>query len=123
MPISFDTYSILEDNRNIDIHKDNDGKYLIQTHPQAKTSSTKLPEVHRVRKELSPNLRPEEQHPMPKKGISKKPWEGQGRADSEEEGLSLTASIRLQRCDMRNSRRIQNRNRENKQLTRYKQCT
>ena len=67
----------MEDNRNIDIHKDNDGKYLIQTHSQAKTSSTKLPEVHGVRKELNPNLRSEKQHAMCKEGISEKPWVGQ----------------------------------------------
>ena len=45
IPISFNTYSILEDNRNIDIIKDINGKYLIQTHSQAKTSGTKLLEV------------------------------------------------------------------------------
>ena len=43
-------------------------------------SSTKLPEVHRVRKELNPNLRPEKQHAMPKKGMTEKPHIGQGRA-------------------------------------------
>ena len=47
---------------------------------QAKTSSTKLPEVHGARKELNPNLRPERQHTMAKQGISEKPWVGQGRA-------------------------------------------
>ena len=80
IPISFNTYNILEDNRNIDICKKNDGKYLIQTCSQAKTSGTKLPEVHRVRKELNPNPRPEKQHAMPKQGISEKPQIGQGRA-------------------------------------------
>ena len=59
IPISFNAYDILEENRNIDICKRNDEKYLIQTHSQAKTSGTKLPEVHGVRKELNPNLRPE----------------------------------------------------------------
>ena len=61
IPISFNTYSILEDNRNFDICKNNDEdeKYLIQTHSQAKTSGTKLPEVHGIKKELDPNLRPE----------------------------------------------------------------
>ena len=49
-------------------------------HSQAKTSGTKLPEVHRVRKMLDPNLRPEKQHAMPKKGITEKPHIGQGRA-------------------------------------------
>ena len=47
---------------------------------QAKTSSTKLPEVHGVRKELNPNLRPEKQHAMPKKGATERPHIGQGRA-------------------------------------------
>ena len=65
--ISFNAYDILEDNRNIDISKRNDEKYLIQTCSQAKTSSTKLPEVHGVRKELNPNLKPEKQHAMSKK--------------------------------------------------------
>ena len=49
-------------------------------HSQAKTSSTKLPEVHGVKKELDPNLRPEKQHTMPKKGITEKLHIGQGRA-------------------------------------------
>ena len=42
--------------------------------------STKLPEVHGVKKELNPNLRPEKQHAMPKKGMTEKPHIGQGRA-------------------------------------------
>ena len=54
-------------NRNSNIHERNEEKYLIQTCSQAKTSSTKLPEVHGVRKKLNPNLRPEKQHAMPKK--------------------------------------------------------
>ena len=43
-------------------------------------SGTKLPEVHRVRKELNPNLRPEKQHTMPQKGMTEKLHIGQGRA-------------------------------------------
>ena len=39
---------------------------------QAKTSGTKLPEVHRVRKKLNPNLTPEKQHAMPKRGMTEK---------------------------------------------------
>ena len=82
IPISFNTYSILEDNRNFDIcnSNDEDEKYLIQTHSQAKTSGTKLPEVHGIKKELDRNLRPEKQHAIPKQGISEKPRVGQGRA-------------------------------------------
>ena len=33
---------------------------------QAKSSEIKLPEVHGVRKNLNPNLRPEKQHTLPK---------------------------------------------------------
>ena len=76
------TYSILEDNRNFDICKNNDEeeKYLIQTCSQSNTSSTKLPEVHGIKKELDSNLRPEKQHAMPKQGILEKLQVGQGRA-------------------------------------------
>ena len=52
----------------------------MHTHSQAKTSGTKLPEVHGVRQELNPNLRPEKQHAMPKKGMTERPCIGQGRA-------------------------------------------
>ena len=65
----------MEENRKFDMCK-NEGKFLIQTHSQAKTSSTKLPEVHGVRKELNPNLRPEKQHTMPKKGMTERPHIG-----------------------------------------------
>ena len=58
IPISFNAYRILEENGKIDVCK-NEEKFLIYTHSQAKTNSTKLPEVHGVRKELNPNLRPE----------------------------------------------------------------
>ena len=43
-------------------------KYLIQMHSQAKSSGTRLPEVHGIQKELDPNLRPEKQHTMSKQG-------------------------------------------------------
>ena len=84
IPISFNVYDILEENRKFNVHinfpcKD-ENKFLIQTHSQAKTSSTNLLEVHRVRKELNPNLRPDKKHAMPKKGMTKKPHIGQGRA-------------------------------------------
>ena len=69
----------MEENRKFDTCK-NEGKFLIQTHSQAKISGTKLPEVHGVRKELNPNLRPEKQHAMPKKGMTERLHIGQGRA-------------------------------------------
>ena len=40
---------------------------------QAKTSDTKLPEVHGVQKGLDPNLRPVKQHTIPKQGKSERP--------------------------------------------------
>ena len=36
--------------------------------------------MHGVRKELNPNLRPEKQHTMPKKGMTERPCIGQGKA-------------------------------------------
>ena len=83
IPISFNAYKILEENRKINASINSpckNEKFVIQTCSQAKTSGTKLLEVHGVRKELNPNLRPEKQHAMPKKGMTEKPHIGQGRA-------------------------------------------
>ena len=55
IPISFNAYRILEENRKIDVCK-NEEKFLIQMHSQAKTHGTKLPEVHRVREGAQPKL-------------------------------------------------------------------
>ena len=60
--------------------KKNEGKFLIQTHSQAKMSSTTLPEVHGIRNKLDPNIRPEKQHALPKKRVTERPHIGQGRA-------------------------------------------
>ena len=67
----------MDENRKIDVCK-NEEIFLIHTFSQAKTSGTKLPEVHGVRKELNPNFRPEKQHAMPKKGMTERPHIGQG---------------------------------------------
>ena len=67
IPISFNAYNILEENRNSGMHEKNEGKFLIQTHSQTKTSGTTLPEVHRVRKKLDPNMKPERQQALPKR--------------------------------------------------------
>ena len=85
IPISFNTYKILEDNRNYFSEYNNDfggEKYLIQTHSQAKMSGTKLLEVHGVQKGLDLNLRPEKQHAISKQGKSERLQMGQGRAGS-----------------------------------------
>ena len=70
IPIIFNVYNILEENRNLsnlDLHKRDEEKFLIQTWSQAKTSGTTLPEVHGIRKKLDPNVRPERQHALPKR--------------------------------------------------------
>ena len=70
LPISFNMYKILEDNRDNFGKYNNDfssEKYLIQTCFQAKMSGTRPPEVHGVQKELDPNLRPESNMPFPNK--------------------------------------------------------
>ena len=80
IPISFNTYNILEENRNLGMYEKNEEKFLIQMCSQAKTSGTTLPEVHGVRKKLDPNVRPEKQHALPKKGVAERLHMGQGRA-------------------------------------------
>ena len=83
IPISFNTYKILEDKReNFGKSNFNSEKYLIQTCSQAKTSGSKLLEVHRVQKELDPNLRPEKQDAISKQGKFERLQMGQGRAGS-----------------------------------------
>ena len=49
---------------------------------QAKSSGIKLWEVHGVRKNLDPNLKPEKQHTLPKQGNLERLCIGQGRAGS-----------------------------------------
>ena len=68
-------YQILDDNYY-------NKKYLVQTRSQAKSSGTKLPEVHGVGKNLDPSLKPEKQHAMPKNGSMERLFIGQGRAGS-----------------------------------------
>ena len=55
-------------------------KYLIEMCSQAKSSGTRLAEVHGVQKELDSNLRPEKQHAMSKQGKLERPQVGHGRA-------------------------------------------
>ena len=57
-------------------------KYLIQMRSQAKSSGIKLLEVHGVRKNLDPNLKPKRQHTLSKQGSLERLHVGQGRAQS-----------------------------------------
>ena len=76
--------NILENNLD-DFDKNNslnNSKYLVQMCSQAKTSGTKLSEVHGVEKSLNPNLRPEKQYAITKQGKPERLHMGQGRARS-----------------------------------------
>ena len=117
IPISFNNYKILEDNReNFGKCNFNSEKYLIQTCSQAKTSGATLPEVHGVQKELDPNLRPEKQHAISKQGKFERPQMDQGRAESRRRKPDPINQARNQPSDVTqgNSKRNQNSNRENK---------
>ena len=107
IPISFNAYNILEENRNLGMCKRNERKFLIQMRSQAKTRGTTLLEVHRVRKKLDPNMRPEKQHALPKKEVTERRCVGQGRA-----GLRRKPEADL----------IQNSNRKNKYPSAHKCC-
>ena len=73
-PISFNMHKVLQENYyKID-------SYFAESRTQAKTSGVKLPEVHGMRKNLDPNIKPEKQHANSIKGSVVKPHIGQGRA-------------------------------------------
>ena len=77
IPISFNMHKVLQENYyNVDSY------YLVQTRSQARSSRIKLPEVHGMRKNLDPNIKPEKQHANPIKGSVIKLHIGQGRAGS-----------------------------------------
>ena len=96
IPISFNAYSILEENRNLsnfDMRKENEEKFLIQTWSQAKMSGITLLEVHWIRKKLDPNVRPERQHALPKKEVTEKPHIGkQSRIEKKTQTDCITHS-------------------------------
>ena len=73
IPISLNMDKVLHENYNkID-------SYLVQTRSQAKSSGIKPLEVHGVRKNLDPNIKPEKQHANPINGSVVKLHIGQGR--------------------------------------------
>ena len=102
IPISFDMFKILENNLD-DFDKNNslnNSKYLVQMHSQAKTSGTKLLEVHGVEKSLNPNLRPEKQHAITEQGKPERPQMGQGRAGSKRRKSDLISQTINQPSDV-----------------------
>ena len=74
-------YQVLEDKFYLGSDSCND-KYLIQMRSQAKSSGIKLQEVHVMRKNLDPNLKPEKEHTLFKQGNLERLHIGQGRAGS-----------------------------------------
>ena len=74
IPISFNMHKVLQEKYyNID-------SYLVQMRSQARSSGIKLPEVHGMKKNLVPSIKPEKQHANPIKGSVVKLCIGQGRA-------------------------------------------
>ena len=74
IPISFNLHKVLQENYyKID-------RYIVETRSQTQSSGIKLPEVHGMRKNLDPNMKPERQHASPIKGSVVKLCIGQGRA-------------------------------------------
>ena len=62
IPISFNMHKVLQENYyKID-------SYLVQTRSQARSGGIKPLEVHGMRKNLDPNMKPERQHANPTKG-------------------------------------------------------
>ena len=60
IPISFNMKKVLW-TRYYNIDEREQGKYLVQTRSQTKTSGIILPEVHGIDKGIDPNVRPEKQ--------------------------------------------------------------
>ena len=85
IPISFNMQNVLK-TRYYNVSKKEQGKYLVQTRAQAKSSGLTFPEVHDIDKGIDPNIRLEKQVIKPiitseVKGISQvKPRLCQGRA-------------------------------------------
>ena len=84
-PILFHMQNVSQ-TRCYNIGEREQGKYLVQTRSQTKTSGIILPEVHGIDKGIDQNIRPEKQVIRPRvapeaKGVSQvKPRLGQGRA-------------------------------------------
>ena len=84
--------------------------YLVQTRSQARSSGIKVPEVHYMRKNLDPNIKPEKQYANPIRGSVVKLYIGQGRA-----GLNIINQTINQPSELtENSWQDQNRNSKNK---------
>ena len=74
IPISFNMHKVLQEN----YYKI--ASYLVQARSQARSDGIKLPEVHGMRKNLDPNIKPEKQQANSIKGSVVKLCIGQARA-------------------------------------------
>ena len=72
--ISFNMHKVLQEEYYIV------DSYLVQARSQTQLRGIKLPEVHGMRKNLDPNMKPDRQHANPIKGSAVKLCIGQGRA-------------------------------------------
>ena len=97
IPISFNVQNILQ-TRYYNVGEREQGKYLVQTRSQARSSCITLPEEHGIDKGIDPNIRLEKQVMKPiitseVKGISQvKPRLGQGRAGIKQKTLKFPVS-------------------------------
>ena len=64
IPIKFNMQNMLY-TRYYNINESKQGKYLVQTRSQTKTSGIILPKVHSIEKGIDPNIRPEKQVTKP----------------------------------------------------------
>ena len=72
IPISFNLHTVSQENYyNID-------SYLVQTRCKTRSSGINLPEVHGMRKNLDPNIKPDKQHANPIKREYSKAAHGSG---------------------------------------------
>ena len=110
IPISFIMHKVLQENYyNID-------SYIVQTRYEAISSGIKLPEVHGIRKNLDPNIKPEKQQANPINGCIVKPCicpcrAGLKRKRSDPINQTINQPSELSH---ENSSRDQNRNSKNK---------
>ena len=96
IPILFNMQTILQ-SRYCNTSEREEGKYLVQTRLQAKSSGIALPEVHCIDKGIDPNIRPEKQVIKPiissgAKRISQiTPRLGQGRAGIKRKNFKISS--------------------------------
>ena len=107
IPISFDMKAILND-KCYKLEEEN-SKYLVQTHSQAKERGIKVPEVHGPKKGIDPNLRPEwlvgkSQKPVENTRIEKKETDSPGQRNQVVDQVNSEQRDEIRKSQMEQSR-------------------